>query len=151
MAAGEQQADQSRERNRQHDGEGGARAAEKDQDHDASEHQADARFFDQILDGELDEDRLIENDGGLSDAGISTRCLMACFMPSTMVMVLLLPPCLKIGHVDRALAVDAHDVVLQSAGVFGVADIGNQHGGVADGLERHLSSSTFASGNWLLA
>ena len=32
-----------------------------------------------------------------SDAGMSTRCLMAAFMPFTMVMVLLSPPCLKTG------------------------------------------------------
>ncbi len=32
-----------------------------------------------------------------SVSGMSTRCLMAAFMPLTMVMVLVLPPCLKMG------------------------------------------------------
>ncbi len=32
-----------------------------------------------------------------SDSGMSTRCLIAAFIPLTMVIVLLSPPCLKTG------------------------------------------------------
>ena len=41
-------------------------------------------------------------------------------------------------NVDGALAVDADDVVLQRAGVLGLADVGDQDRSVANGLQRHL-------------
>jgi hypothetical protein len=53
-------------------------------------------------------------------------------------------------HVDGALAVDAHDVVLQRAGILRLADVGHQNRRVADRLERHLVHRV-RIGNWLLA
>ena len=73
-AAGKQQC---RKRDGQQHGDGGARAAEEDQDHEAGEHEADAAFVHQVSDGSLDEDRLVEDDGGLERFGMSTRRLTA--------------------------------------------------------------------------
>ena len=61
-----QQADQHRKRNRQQHGDGGARAAQEDQNHDPGQHQPDARFARYVADGQLDEDRLVEDHGGLA-------------------------------------------------------------------------------------
>ncbi len=61
-------------------------------------------------------------------SGISTRCLIAAFMPFTIVMVLVFAPLLEDWNVHRPLPIDANDVVLQRSGVFGVPDIGNQDG-----------------------
>jgi len=53
-------------------------------------------------------------------------------------------------HIDGALPIDAHDVVLERAGVLGLADVGHQHGGITHRLEG-ISFIELASGNWLLA
>ena len=63
---------------------------------------------------------------------------MAALMPFTMVDGVAVAALLEDGHVDRALAVDAHDVVLQGAGIHRLADVAHQHRRVAHRLERHL-------------
>ena len=55
---------QGGERNRQHDGDRGAHAAEEDENHQRGEHQADAALAAQVGDGRLDEDGLVEDDRG---------------------------------------------------------------------------------------
>src|SRR5689334_5652271 len=49
-----------RERDGKHYGDGGAHASQKDQDHECGEHQTDAAFATQILDGGFYVDGLIE-------------------------------------------------------------------------------------------
>ena len=60
-------------------------------------------------------------------SGMSTRCLIAAFMPFDDGDGVAVAALLEDGNVDRALPIDAHDVVLQRAGVFRLADIGHQH------------------------
>ena len=74
----------------------------------------------------------------LSEAGMSTRFLMAAFMPLTMVMVLLSPPLLEYGNIHRPLPIDADDVGLDGPRVFRFADIRHHDGGVADRLQRQV-------------
>ena len=135
---GHQHTGQGGERNREHHGHGGARAAEEEQDHDAGEYQADPSFIDQLLEGELDEDGLIEDDGGFERGRNVDEVFDGFFHAVDDGDGIAVAALLEDRDVDRALTIDAHDVVLQRAGVHRMADIGDQHGSVAHRLEGHL-------------
>jgi len=92
----DQQAENHRERNSQQNSNGGAWAAQENQDHHPAV-PARYRFSGHIANRELTKTDWSKTTAVFKDSGMSTKCLIAAFMPSTIVMVLLLPPCLKTG------------------------------------------------------
>ena len=106
------------ERNGEEDRDGRAEVAEENQDHQPGQDQADGAFVEQVLDGGLDEDRLVEDDvgderlrhveqlgDGVLDAvddrdGVGIAAL------------------LQHRQIGGSLAVDAHDVRLNLRGIL---------------------------------
>ena len=93
----DQQADQHGERNGEQHRDGGARAAQKYQDHHSGHHEPDNRFARDVGDGQLDEDRLIEDHGGLESVGNIDEFLDRGFDAVDDLDGVLSPPCLKMG------------------------------------------------------
>ena len=71
--------------------------AEKEQDHQRRQTETDGSFVDDILDGNLHEDGLIEDDVGFQTCGDIEQMVTALRMPLTMLIVLEPPPCLRTG------------------------------------------------------
>ena len=86
--------DEHRNRNGEKNGDRGAKASQKDQDHHAGQQDSDAAFAQHRGNGFLDKHRLVEGDVTPSAAtGMSRRFLMAFLMPFTTAIVLVSPPC----------------------------------------------------------
>ena len=87
---------------RERDGEehrhGRPHAAQKHQNHDAGEEQADTAFMEQCFDRRAHEPRLIENHAGLHRRGHVDQVSKVCRTPSTTAMVLESPPCFITGR-----------------------------------------------------
>jgi hypothetical protein len=124
---GDEQADHHGERNRQQYGDHGARAAQEDQDHHPSKHQSNKGFRETLVIASLTKTDWSNTTAVFQRCRNVDQMLDGGFMPSTMLMVLLSPALLEDRHVDGALSVDAHDVVLQSAGIYRLADIAHQN------------------------
>jgi len=125
---------------RQGDGEehrdGGAHAAEEEQDHEAGQHEADGSLVDEVGNGVPDEDRLVEDDVG--DEGFRDVDEVLEGGPDSIddgdgVGIATL---LENGEIDGALAVDTDQVVLDLGGILGFADVADEDGGISGGLER---------------
>jgi hypothetical protein len=96
-------------------------------DHNAGQHQTNHRLVHQLFQRQLHKHRLIEDD----------RCLKLRWNVDELLDRLLhsiddgdgvaVAALFEDGNIDRALAVDADDVVLQSARIDGVSDISNQN------------------------
>ncbi len=76
--------------------------------------------------------------------------MIAAFIPFTMVMVLLSPPCLKTGTYTERCPSMRTMLYCNAPESIGFADVSDQDGRVANRFERHLVHR-LASGNWLLA
>ena len=72
--------------------------SQEDQDHHRGQHQADAAFTQHVCDCGLHILRLVEDHRRTSELGTSSRFLMRSRTPFTIWMVLLFPPCFKIGR-----------------------------------------------------
>jgi hypothetical protein len=75
----------------------GARTAQEDQDHHPVSTRPMVASLVTLPIASFDEDRLVEDHRRLQRCRYVNQMLDCAFMPSTMVMVLLLPPCLKTG------------------------------------------------------
>ena len=145
-----QETGQRRERNREKHGEGGARAAEEQQNHQSGERKTDAAFFQQVNDCGFYEDGLIEDHGSLQHIRDVDQ-IFSGFLDSVDdrdgVAIAAL---LQDRDVHGFLSVDPDNVGLDGAGVFCFTDVSDQHRAEANALERDwLICSTF--GTWLLA
>ncbi len=123
-------------RNRQEHRHRGPHAPQKDQDHRPRQQQPDRSFVNQVLDRAANERRLVEGHLGdellrhvqqVRDAVLDTvdhgdRIGIASLLHDR--------------EIHGGLPVHPHDVVLDLRGVFSLADVGDQHGRVADGLQR---------------
>ena len=132
QGAHNQEADEYREWDGEQSRYGGAPAAKKQQNHQAGQHAADARFLDQISDRAFDKDRLVKDHRGLErswDVDQIFDCGTHAVDDGDGVA---LAGLLEHGHVHRLLPVDANDVGLNGAAILGVSDIADEDGGVAD-------------------
>src|SRR4029077_14894404 len=132
-----QKGGQRRKRNGKKNGGGSPEASEKEQNHYTGEDQADSAFADQVEDGSLDENRLVENYSCrklLRDVNEMLEGIGDAIDHGDGVRVAAL---FENRQVDRGLAIHAHDVGLNSLGVHGLADVAHQHRGLANGFERH--------------
>ena len=112
---GDQQADHHRERNGKQHGDRGAGAAQENQDHHAGQHQSDAGFLRNVPDRQFDEDGLVEDNRGLQRCRNVDQMLdggLHAVHDGDGVAVAAL---FEDRHVDGALSIDAHNVVLQGA------------------------------------
>ena len=128
---------QHRQRNRQEHRHGRAKAAQEDEHHQRRQRQPDAALVEQRLDRALDEQRLIEHD-------LRRQLLRHVHQPADQILHAVddrdrvgVAALLHHRQVDRRLAVDGHDVVLDLMGVLGAADVAHGHRRAADGLQRN--------------
>ncbi len=124
--------------------------AEEDQDHQRGEHQPDAAFVAQVRDRGLHEDRLIEHHPRHQRLGNIEQVLQRVADSVDDRDGVAVAALLQDRQIDRALAVDAHDVGLDGVGVLGIANIGDHEPGRCPRLfsGRRLISSVV--GSWLL-
>src|SRR5215469_4896024 len=126
------------ERDGENDGGRSAKASEKDQNHQAGKEQADEALVQQSLDSLFHEGRLVKDDGGLQllwDVEQVADGITYAIHHLNGVGVASL---LHDGQVDRTLAIDAHHVVLNLIGIFGLADIISGYPRIALGLNGNL-------------
>ena len=122
-----QQANHHRERNGKHYGDHGARTAKENKNHHPGQHESDERFFGNILDRQLDEDRLVEDDRRFQRLRNVNQMLDRGFHPVHDGDGVTVAALLEDWHVNRALSVDTYNVVLQCAGIDGLANVAHQH------------------------
>ncbi len=127
---------QRRKRNRQEHCDRGAHAAEEQQDDHRGEEHADGPLVEQRADGVLDIERLIEDDPGDQVVGgieeIRYFVLDRVHRRDGIGIAALAQHRL----IDRRLAVDTHDVVLNLGRVLGNAHVGHRDRGLPHGLDR---------------
>ena len=124
------------QRNRQEDRHGRAKAAEEHQHHQRGQREPDAALVEQRLDRALDEQRLVEHDLRrqlLRHVDQAADQILHAVDDGDGVGVAAL---LHHRQVDRRLAVDGHDVVLDLVAVLGAADVAHRDRRSADGLQR---------------
>ena len=98
-------------------------APEKEQNHNAGENESDEAFVKQSLNGFLDEDGLIEHQGGGHLLGNVKQVADQVPYPVDHLDGIGIPALLHDGDVTRFLAVHSHLVVLNLIGVFGLPHV----------------------------
>ena len=136
-AAHHQKAHQGGKRNGKQNGKGGARAAKEQQNHNRREDQPDPALFDEIADGQFDEDGLVEDYLSLEDGGNIDEMFEGGPHAIDDRDGITIAALLEDGNVYGALAIDAHNVGLNGAGVFCVSDIRDKNRAQTDGFERN--------------
>ena len=105
---------------------GGAKAAEKEQNHDAGEKESDEALVQHRLDRFLDVHRLIEHQGGGHLLGDVEQVADQVPHPVDHLNGVGIAPLLHDGDVTRFLAVHPHDVVLNLIGVLGLPHVSHR-------------------------
>src|SRR5260370_10551094 len=96
---------------------GGAGTAEKNQNHEAGQEEADSAFMQNGRDGLLYKQRLIENDSSLQLRGNIAQSLDGFLDTVDHFNGVGISALLLNGDIDRLLPVDSNDVVLQRGSV----------------------------------
>ena len=118
--------------------EGGPHASQEDQDHEAGEHQTDHAFMEHGIQRFFHEHRLVEDDAGLQLAGEIEEMSGEIADVVHHLNGIGIAALLHDRNVGGFLAVDADDVVLQLAGVLGLADVADRNPLCAHRLQRQV-------------
>src|SRR6516165_6549778 len=129
---------QHRQRDGQQNGNRATERAEEDEHHRRSKYQSNRDLANDVPDGRLDVLRLIKDHGGNEVLRDIKQLLHAIANTVNDRDGVAVTPLFKNRQVNRFLAVDADDVVLDRCRVLRVPDISKTQHAVTDGFQRHI-------------